>query len=108
MIRKTPTDDPDVIRVTFELPSSFWAETIHLVGEFNQWNQRSHPLRQGRDGAWRISLDLPRGRRYEFLYLVNGVQWQNDPDADDYVLNEYGTYNSVVHTEIPTETTQED
>ncbi|NOZ26633.1 MAG: glycoside hydrolase [Chloroflexi bacterium] len=102
MIHKAPASDPDKIRVIFELPSSFWAERICLVGEFNGWNRTSHPLRQERDGAWRIVLELPRGRRYQFRYLIDGTQWQNDPDADDYVPNEFGSYNSVVLTEIPT------
>ncbi len=110
MIRKTATADPQKVRVTFELPSSFWAESICLVGEFNGWNQTSHPLRQGRDGTWETSIDLPKGRRYQFLYLINGRQWQNDPEADGYVANEFGTYNSVVSTELPSDemkTTQE-
>ena len=99
MIRKSPAEDPQRVRVTFELPSTIWAESIYLVGDFNDWSQTAHPLRQERDGAWRISLELPRGRRFQFRYLINGEQWQNDPDADDYVPNPYGTYNSVVSTE---------
>ena len=45
------------------------------------------PLRQGRDGVWRIQLDLETGRRYEFRYLIDG-HWQTDymaPSQDNQV-----------------------
>jgi 1,4-alpha-glucan branching enzyme len=99
MIRKTELPDGKEVRVTFELPSSIWAESIYLVGEFNQWSKASLPLRQERDGTWEVTLDLPRGRRYQFLYLVNGTQWQNDSNADGYVPNDFGASNSMVSTE---------
>ncbi|MCD6290080.1 MAG: isoamylase early set domain-containing protein [Anaerolineae bacterium] len=99
MIKKEPGRDPDKVRVTFELPGSLWAGEVCLVGEFNEWNRTSYPLRQERDGVWRVTLELPRGRRYQFRYLIDGTRWQNDPEADDHVLNEFGSYNSVVSTE---------
>jgi hypothetical protein len=48
--------------------------------------------------AWELTLELPTGRRYEYRYLVNGDTWCNDCNADSYVADPYGTYNSVVHT----------
>ena len=33
-----------VMQVTFCLPNSYWADKIHLVGDFNDWNRSSHPL----------------------------------------------------------------
>jgi 1,4-alpha-glucan branching enzyme len=32
------------------------AESLHLIGEFNQWNQSSHPLKRREDGVWEIFL----------------------------------------------------
>jgi hypothetical protein len=43
-------------------------------------------------------LVLPKGRAYQFRYLVNGQDWQNDWHADQYALNKFGTDNSVVQT----------
>jgi hypothetical protein len=56
-------------------------------------------MRQSRNnGNWRITLVLPKGREYQFRYLVNGRDWHNDWHADKYVPNKYGSDNSVVKT----------
>ena len=97
MIRKEAADDGSTVRVTFSLPPLIWAETAHLVGEFNTWNPASHPLRWDRQNeVWSITLELPKGREYRFRYLVNGTEWHNDWDADRYEPNPYGGDNSVV------------
>jgi hypothetical protein len=36
------------------------------------------------------------GRAYRFRYLLDGVRWENDWHADDYVLNVHGSHDSVV------------
>jgi 1,4-alpha-glucan branching enzyme len=99
MIYKETLADKRTVRVTFELPSSIWAERVNLVGDFNGWDTAAHEMRQGRsDGNWRITLDLPAGKEYQFRYLVNGRDWHNDWHADKYMANRFGTDNSVVCT----------
>ncbi|PKO21361.1 MAG: glycoside hydrolase [Chloroflexi bacterium HGW-Chloroflexi-1] len=99
MIYKDPLPDGQNVRVTFELPSSIWAERVNLVGDFNDWDTTRDEMRQGRaDGNWRITLTLPAGREYQFRYLVNGRDWQNDWHADRYAPGRFGTDNSVVST----------
>jgi 1,4-alpha-glucan branching enzyme len=96
VIHKTHARTDGRILVTFELPGSIWAAQVHLVGDFNEWNPTSHPLRQRRGGDWTITLELPANRRYEFRYLLDGTAWVNDDHADDYVLGLHGDDNSVV------------
>jgi len=99
MIYKDPSPAGQTVRVTFELPSSIWAERVNLVGDFNDWDTTRDEMRQGRsDGAWRITLTLPAGKAYQFRYLVNGRDWHNDWHADRYAPNRFGTDNSVVTT----------
>ena len=99
MIYKETLPNNQGVQVTFELPSSIWAERVNLVGDFNAWDTASDEMRQGRnDGKWRITLVLPEGKEYEFRYLVNGRDWHNDWHADKYRSNKYGTDNSVVCT----------
>jgi 1,4-alpha-glucan branching enzyme len=86
------------VRVTFRLPSTIWADSVHLVGDFNDWSRISHPLRRTRDGEWEISMLLDEGRTYQFRYLVNGSEWQNDWNADRYVSNPFGGENSLIET----------
>ena len=97
MIRKEPVEDSDSVRVVFVLPPAIWAETVHLVGEFNKWSKTSHPMVWDRQReVWSISLVLKKGREYQFRYLVNGTEWQNEWDADRYEPNSFGGDNSVV------------
>ncbi len=98
MIIKTPSTKPDKVWVTFQLPATIWAETVHLVGDFNDWSRHSHPLRRAESGMWEISLELPRERSYQFRYLIDGAHWQNDWNADRYVPNPFGGDNSVIET----------
>jgi 1,4-alpha-glucan branching enzyme len=106
MIRKTLSTDSKKILVRFELPSAIWADSVCLVGDFNNWNQVSHPLIHDRhDGTWYVILELERGREYQFRYLVNGREWHNDWHADKYVPNPYGGTNSVVCSDLPDSST---
>jgi 1,4-alpha-glucan branching enzyme len=109
MIVKEPARK-GTVRITFSMPASIWADTIHLVGDFNDWDQTATPLRLG-DQGWSISLELEAGKEYQYRYLVNGTDWYNDWRADRYVPNEYGGDNSVViavvQREFPYENTRQ-
>jgi hypothetical protein len=101
MIRKLVSPVCGQVRVTFELPSCIWADRIAVTGDFNDWSHTATPLRQGRDGVWRASVDLPANRRFEFRYLIDG-KWQTDYHADGSHTNEFGSENSVVDTGLLT------
>jgi 1,4-alpha-glucan branching enzyme len=99
MIYKEDLPNGEQVRVTFEMPSSLWAERVNLVGDFNAWDTARDEMQQSRsNGNWRITLTFPKGREYQFRYLVNGRDWLNDWHADKYVPNRYGSDNSVVKT----------
>jgi 1,4-alpha-glucan branching enzyme len=87
-----------IARVTFTLPASIWADTIYLVGDFNNWNEWSHPFQRTREGEWYITIDLEVGRSYQFRYRRDG-EWMNDSHADAYIQNPYGSDNFVIVTE---------
>jgi len=47
------------------------AQSVALVGDFNQWQPNSHPLRKQVDGSWQGSIALAHGHhRYAFLVDV--------------------------------------
>jgi 1,4-alpha-glucan branching enzyme len=88
-----------VCKVTFELPKNAVksARKVNIVGEFNKWSTDSTPMKRRKDGSFAITLDLKRDNDYEFRYLIDGSQWENDWKADQYVPNPYGdSENSVV------------
>ncbi len=100
MIHKTTSPQPNHVRVVFELPSCIWADRIFLVGDFNKWSATATPMRQNRDGVWRITLDLPHGSRYEYRYLIDGL-WKTDSHADGFATNLHGLESSVVNATLP-------
>lgn len=95
MLQKRPNGP--AVRVTFRIPAPLRAETITLVGEFNNWNPTATPLDKTSEG-WAATLELPPNREFEYRYLADGRTWLNDWSADRYVPNELGGDNSVVRT----------
>ena len=85
-------------KVTFTLPENIQAETAYLVGDFNNWNDGDTPMDKLRNGRFAITLELEKGREYQFRYLVNSSEWHNDWNADNYVTNPFSGDNSVVAT----------
>jgi 1,4-alpha-glucan branching enzyme len=83
--------------VTFSLPKAAAksAKTVHLVGEFNAWNKNAAPMKKLKNGSFSISVQLERNKEYQFRYLLNGENWENDWNADRYVPNDQGGDNSV-------------
>lgn len=96
MITKLPCRGGKV-KVVFALPAALWADTIHVVGDFNDWDERATPLRQTESG-WLVTLELDAGKAYQYRYLFNGSEWHNDWQADAYEPNQFGGDNSVVIT----------
>lgn len=93
---------PGTVRVTFSMPSGTCADTIHLVGDFNNWNTSATPLRSCPEG-WSVAVDLPSGCAYRYRYLVDGAKWLNDWNADFYAPNEQGGDDSVIVSLLPHE-----
>jgi len=81
------------------MPEEFEVESVHLVGDFNDWNRENIPMKRLKKGDFNIALDLEPGKKYEFRYLLNSEEWYNEWDADEYVLGEFGKDNCVI--EIP-------
>lgn len=88
------------VKVEFVLPDAIaqTAETVYLVGDFNNWDEQATPMKQTKGGSFKVTLDLEPDRDYQFRYLVNGNQWHNDWDADTYVSNPFSGDNSVINT----------
>jgi hypothetical protein len=62
------------------------AQSVYLVGDFNEWNPTSHPMRRRVDGCWFIEVQLPHGHhRYQFLVDDQPVL---DPQGTGIARNE--------------------
>jgi len=79
-------------KVTFSMNSSD-AEEVILMGDFNNWNPKKHPMQKDRNGMWVKSVIISPGK-YEYKFLVDG-QWKEDPQNGQTCPNCFGTYNNV-------------
>lgn len=72
------------------------AQRVSLVGDFNDWDPASTPLRQASARAmWSGVVALGPGR-HRYAFLVDGTRWVADPDAPAAPNDEFGTPSSVV------------
>jgi len=80
-------------RVTFTV-AGIEADSVCLMGDFNMWNEKKHPMKSKGNGAWEKIVMLPPGR-YEYKFLIDG-SWYNDPGNRLCCDNDFGTQNNVI------------
>ena len=97
-IEKNYLPKKGVCRVTFSLAKDqvHTAKKVFIVGDFNEWSREGNQMRKSKDGEFAITLEFPFGTIYQFRYLVDGLQWENDDAADAYMQSPFGSDNSVV------------
>jgi glycosidase len=70
-------------------------DSVSVVGDFNGWNARSHPMRwDSLHGEWRLVWRLNAGS-YPYQLVVNG-QWMLDPTNPHRRDNGIGGVNSLL------------
>lgn len=80
-------------RVTMKLEAP-GAKEVVLMGDFNKWNAKTHPMKRTKGGVWEKIVMLLPGR-YEYKFLVDGYWW-TDPKNDQVCHNSFGTQNNVM------------
>jgi len=86
-IKKQYLKSKPVCKVTLSLPkeAAKTAKKVMVVGEFNDWNKKSLPMKKLKDGSFKTTIDLAPGKEYQFRYLIDSKKWENDWSADKYV-----------------------
>ncbi|MEI8165547.1 MAG: hypothetical protein WCG26_04175, partial [Chloroflexales bacterium] len=70
MIIQLPTVG-DSVAVLFRLPTSIWADNVHLVGDFNGWSITATPMRRS-EQFWEVTLLLTANNTYTGNTIING------------------------------------
>lgn len=96
MLTKKFFKTKDEAEVTFEFNRSD-VKTAFLYGDFNDWQAIEMKLNK-KTKSFKAKVRLPKGGLFHFRYLLNGSEWENDYEADQYIQNEFGSENSVVNT----------
>ena len=92
MARSKPKAKIKRRKVRFSLEAGN-AEKVILMGDFNDWNPKKHPMKRDQNGIWYKDVMLFPGT-YEYKFLVDGT-WKRDPANEFLCLNSFGTYNNV-------------
>ncbi len=94
-IKKQYLKSKPICKVTFTVPAD-GAETVAVVGDFNNWNPKGSALKKLKNGTFKGTFELPKENTYEFRYLIDG-NFENDAEADRFQWNDYaGTENAVL------------
>ncbi len=100
-IRKNYLKTKPVCRVTFKVRKKEinGAETVNILSDFNDWSDTATPMKKQKNGNFSITIDLDINREFQFRYLLDGIDFENDWDADRYIPSVFGNCeNSVVLT----------
>ena len=86
-ISKTYSKSKPVCKVTFEVSAEAvnGGKSVSLLGDFNEWNPTA--LKKQKDGNFKASVELEKGKEFAFRYLVDNDVWINDEAADKYVAS---------------------
>ncbi len=90
---KKPTQVREGILFSYYSPG---AGKIYVSGDFNGWKHGTTRLIKGKDNVWRVILQLPPNRSYDYKYIVDG-NWITDPNNPDLNPDTAGGANSIVY-----------
>lgn len=73
-------------KITLTLPADFAPEAkeISVLGDFNDWDSQANKMKEAKDGSFKTSITLEVGKEYAFRYLIDGVIWENETEADKF------------------------
>lgn len=70
------------------------ANRVCLMGDFNGWDEKKHPMRKNENGIWEKTTMLLPGS-YEYKFIVDS-KWQTDPKNERVIMNPFGAYNNII------------
>jgi hypothetical protein len=92
-VARTPPGPQTVLaRLAIRAPQ---AREVAVAGDFNGWNPEASHLHRGQGGVWVLEVPLSAGRRYEYMFVVDG-QWVTDPQAPASADDGFGGKNAVL------------
>ncbi len=98
-VRTYPTPEGDISGTSFAV----WAPSargVRVVGDFNYWDGRAHPMRSlGSSGVWELFVpDTGDGTKYKFEILGHDGVWRQKADPVAFATEHPPATASVVFT----------
>ncbi len=70
------------------------AAKVSIVGDFNNWNPATNPMKHMPDRSWLATINLKHGH-HRYAFLIDGVL-SLDPHAQGITRNDMGERVSLV------------
>jgi 1,4-alpha-glucan branching enzyme len=70
------------------------AKEVSVVGDFNRWDAKAHPMRHTADDSWLLMVSLKHGH-HRYAFMVDG-KLVLDPNAQGTTRNEKGEKVSLL------------
>lgn len=87
------SDSAHLVQFVFVAPT---AQSVSLVGDFNNWEMGATPLAAGPTrSVWTVRVRLPNGR-HRYAFVVDDSTWAADPSAPPAAGDDFGVPSSVV------------
>ena len=84
---------PEVVaRLAYRAPL---AREVAVAGDFNGWTPQAARMRRGQGGVWSVDIPVAPGRRYQYMFVVDG-RWVTDPTAPASIDDGFGGRNAVL------------
>jgi hypothetical protein len=85
-------------RVTFRLEKkkASGAHNVALAGDFNAWQAGRTPMKSLKSGDFTASLNLPKGREYQYRFVIDGDRWVTDEMADKHIYCDFAQAQNAV------------
>lgn len=96
MIKREIVKKTNQVKLTFIQPYDETKPRTYVLGDFNGWATKTHPLIKRTNGTMSTSITLAPGQCIRFRYYSEDGSWFNDEAADRYEVGEHGTENCVV------------
>lgn len=78
--------------IRFSIKAGGDVQRVDVAGEFSSWQPL--PMKKHKDGCYRAVVSGCSGKSCQYKFLVDG-KWVTDPDNKIWIMNSYGTLNSV-------------
>ena len=98
-IKKQYLKNNEVCKTTFILKGKLNSiENVRLTGDFNNWDRNCEPMKRLKPSGFSQTLNLDAGKSYQFKYLINDSEWENEAESDKLVPNGFGPeqFNSLI------------
>ena len=82
MIKTSRPGRDGTVRVTFALPIDDPGGAVSVVGNFNDWNPYTHPMRKRANQTRSAAVTVRAGSTLHFRYLGEGGVWFDDETVD--------------------------